>query len=225
MIELVDFVQRHFRDLADPLKAPQMQAYMKTQMPFYGINQPERKAVTRQFKKLFPPASRDQWRRAILALWELPHREERYAALDYAAQFPQYLEPASLRLFGRLAREGAWWDLVDFVAGRLVSPTLLEHREKARPTIERWIDDRSMWIRRTALLSQLRHKDATDEEQLFDHVLRRASEEEFFIRKAIGWALRDYSWTNPESVSAFLKRRGDKLSRLSYREAAKRLTT
>ena len=223
MDELVDFVQSEFRKMADPVKAPQMQAYMKNRSPFYGINKPERVAVTRQFKKEFRPANQSEWTEAILALWNLQYREEKYAALDYAVQFPQYFEPESLKLYGQLVREGAWWDLVDFVVSQLVSPTLLCHREKVRPTIEQWIDDKSLWIRRTALLSQLKHKDQLDESQLFGHVLMRCEEKEFFIRKAIGWALRDYSWTNPEAIHSFLRQHGSKLSGLSIREASKEL--
>ncbi len=123
----------------------------------------------------------------------------------------------------RLAKEGAWWDLVDWVAGRVVSPTLLAHREQTKPVLEEWVEDDDMWVRRVAILSQLKHKDQTDVAQLFDFCLRRADETEFFIRKAVGWALRDYSWTNPEGVRDFLADHGDELSPLSRREAGKRL--
>lgn len=221
--ELAAFVQREFQGLADPAKASQMQAYMKTEMPFYGINQPERDRVSRRFKEAFPPATETEWRTAIRTLWTLPHREEKYAALDYAAMFPEFRQPAAMDFFGQLAREGAWWDLVDFVATRLVSPTLLNHRHAVRPVIDRWVRDDSLWLRRTALLSQLKHKAHTDERQLFGHTLLRRGETAFFIRKAIGWALRDYSSTAPQAVLGFLEQHGAELSRLSYREAAKRL--
>lgn len=221
--ELAAFVQREFQRLADSTKASQMQAYMKTEMPFHGINQPERVRVSRRFKQTFPPANATEWRAAVRTLWGLPHREEKYAALDYAALFPEYLQPAAMDFFGQLAREGAWWDLVDFVATRLVSPTLLRHRHAVRPVIDRWIGDDSLWLRRTALLSQLKHKEHTDERQLFDHALLRCGETDFFIRKAIGWALRDYSGTAPQAVLGFLEEHGAALSRLSRREAGKRL--
>lgn len=221
--ELAAFVQRKFQRLADSANASRMQAYMKTEMPFHGINQPERVRVSRHFKEAFPPANAAEWRAAIRTLWGLPHREEKYAALDYAAMFPEFLQPAAMAFFGQLAREGAWWDLVDFVATRLVSPTLLKHRRVVRPVIDRWIGDDSLWVRRTALLSQLKHKERTDERQLFEHTLLRCGETDFFIRKAIGWALRDYSSTAPQAVLAFLERHGAGLSRLSHREAGKRL--
>lgn len=122
-----------------------------------------------------------------------------------------------------MAVEGAWWDLVDDVAANLVGALLLGHRAAMRPVMEAWVDDDDMWRRRTAILSQLRHRDQTDAEMLFDFCRRRAHETEFFIRKAIGWALREYSKTDPGAVAAFLRRHGDELSGLSRREAAKHL--
>jgi len=100
---------------------------------------------------------------------------------------------------------------------------ILAERKKVRPLIERWIDDADMWIRRSALLAHNRHKHQTDHAQLFDHCLRRAGEQEFFIRKAIGWALRQYSYANPTAVRRFLLANRDRLSGLSFREGARQL--
>src|SRR5262249_45270711 len=129
----------------------------------------------------------------------------------------------SFPLYERLIREGAWWDLVDDLATSLVSDIYLVERSKVAAIIDRWIDDENMWIRRTALLSHNHHKDRTNAKQLFAHVLKRCSEEEFFIRKAIGWALREYSYSNPDGVKEFLLRNKSKLSSLSFREATKGL--
>ena len=222
--QLVKFVQKELAEIADPEKAGPMQRYMRTRTPFLGIQKPQRVRVVREIKKRFPPDDRRGWEEAVLALWKLPHREERYVALDYLALGKQFHDPESLPLMKRLIREGAWWDLVDFVASQVLSRTLLNHRAEVRPVMQQWIDDRDIWVRRAALLSQLKHKNQTDEDQLFDHCLRRAGEKEFFIRKAIGWALRDYSWTRPEAVRRFLEEHGDRLSPLSLREGAKRLS-
>ena len=221
--ELVQFVRQELAKIADPEKSAPMQRYMRSEIPFLGINKPERVKVVRRIKKCFPPEDRRGWEEAVLALWKLPHREERYVALDYLALGKQFHDPESLTLMKRLIREGAWWDFVDFVASQVLSPTLLNYRAEVAPVMEQWIDDEDMWVRRAALLSQLKHKDAMDERQLFDHCLRRSGEKEFFIRKAIGWALRDYSWTRPESVRRFLEAHGEKLSPLSRREGGKRL--
>jgi len=200
-----------------------MAAYLKTDMPFYGVQKPDRVPIYKEMKKRFQPQSQQDYEGAVLALWSLPHREEKYAAITFSLQNETFITAKSLPLYERLIREGAWWDLVDGVASDLVGRVLLEQRSRTRPVIERWIDDDDFWIRRTAILAHLRHKEQTDANQLFDHCLRRAHEKEFFIRKAIGWALREYSKAAPEEVGEFLLKNREALSSLSFREGAKRL--
>jgi len=221
--ELVKFVQAQYRSLADPSKAPNMAAYMKTEMPFYGIAKPERLPVYREVKKRFRSESREDYEAGVIALWNLPYREEKYAALDFARHNERFVNADSMPLYERLIREGAWWDLVDEIATHLSGRVLLRQRAALKPIIKQWIADDDMWIRRSALLSQIGHKDRTDTKQLFGNCLLLAHEKEFFIRKAIGWSLRDYSWTNPDAVITFLGEHGVKLSPLSRREGAKRL--
>jgi 3-methyladenine DNA glycosylase AlkD len=221
--ELVDFVQGHFKELADQTKAPGMAAYMKTEMPFYGIQNPERLPVYREMKKRFPASSHKAYEEGILALWNLPHREEKYAALQFAEQNDLFVGADSIPLYERLIREGAWWDLVDEIAIHLSGRAQLKERSAVKPMMEKWIKDEHLWVRRAALISQVGHKQKTNTKQLFKHCLLVAHEKEFFMRKAIGWALRDYSWCDPEAVIAFLKENGDRLSPLTKREAAKRL--
>jgi len=214
--------QRELQARANPANAAPMQAYMKTEQPYYGVKKPERVPVIRQMRA-YPPHDQRDWQRRILALWSLPHREERYLALDYMTMWPQYRKPASLPFCKRIIREGAWWDLVDPVAAWMVSPILKANRQTVKPVMDEWVEDEDLWVRRTAILSQLKHKTDTDERQLYNFCLRRAQEKDFFIRKAIGWALRDYSWTFPESVRDFLVDHREELSPLSYREGGKRL--
>lgn len=221
--QLVRFVRSRLRAVADPAKAAPMQKYMKTDTPFYGVQRPDQYVIFREMARRFVPANRRDYEAAVRALWQLPHREEKYAAIDYAGRHERFVTSASLPLYGRLVRQGAWWDLVDWIAVPLVSSVYLAERKKVRPTIERWIDDDNLWIRRTALLAHNRHKQQTDEKQLFAHCLRRADETEFFIRKAIGWALRQYSYANPTGVRRFLRTQRSRLSGLSYREAARQL--
>ena len=222
--EVAAFITRRFEELADPEKAAPMAAYMKTDMPFYGIQKPDRRPVCRELKKRFPPSSRRDYEACIRALWALPHREEKYTAIDYAMMWPDYIRSVSLPLYERIVRQGAWWDFVDGVAADLVGYALIHERKTMSLLMNRWIEDRDLWIRRTAILAHLRHKDQTDWGQLAGHCLRRAHESEFFIRKAIGWALREYSKTNPNAVRRFLLDHRDRLSGLSYREGAKHLT-
>jgi 3-methyladenine DNA glycosylase AlkD len=221
--DLVSFVQEEFGHLADSAKAVPMAAYMKTEMPFYGIQKPERIPVYRQMKKRFVPTSRRQYSDAVISLWQLPHREEKYAAIEFARQHKDFVDVESFPLYEKLIHEGAWWDLVDDVATSIITDTYLRQRQEAKSFIERWIDDENMWMRRTAILSHNHHKSATDSKQLFAHVLRRCQDDEFFIRKAIGWALREYSYANPQAVKRFLVNSKDALSALSFREASKGL--
>lgn len=221
--ELARFVTTRLRAAADPAKAGPMQAYMKTNMPYYGVQKPAAVPIYREMKRRFVPASRRQYEAGMRALWGLGHREEKYAAIEFAGQHPQLITSASLRLYERWVRDGAWWDLVDAIAVGLVGHVLLNERDATRSVIERWIDDDDLWIRRTALLAHNRHKKQTDHRQLFDHCLRRAAESEFFIRKAIGWALRQYSYANPQAVRRFLLANRKRLSGLSFREGAKGL--
>ena len=220
---LVEFVQSELTALADPARAEPMAAYMKTEMPFYGVPKPERVTISREIKRRFPAANASQYRQNVLSLWKLPHREEKYLAIGYARQFPAFVEFAQIDLYERLIIEGAWWDLVDEVASPIVSRVVLNHRQQMRPVLERWLDSPVMWLRRAAIICHNGHKQATDWAQLSDFCLRRAEESEFFIRKAIGWALREYARTNPDAVRTFLRNHGPRLSGLSYREAAKHL--
>ncbi len=219
--ELIAFVQRELKDRSDPRKAAVMAAYMKTSMPFYGVAKPDRDPIHREIKKRFPISNRKEYERAVLGLWRLPHREEKYFAVDVARMGRDFIVPRSLPLYRRLIEEGAWWDLVDEVAAHLVGAILLHHRDEVAPTMDRWIADDDMWIRRAAIISQLTHKDKTDHARLFRYSLAQAGEKDFFIRKAIGWALRQYAYSEPDRVRDFIIKNRNRLSPLTYREAAR----
>ena len=220
---LVAFVAHGLSEGADPAKAGSMAAYLKTDMPFFGAQKAARVPVHREAIRRFPPADRSEYRQAVLALWNQPHREEHYVAIDYACSFPRYITVSSVSLYRKMIVEGAWWDYVDSVAIHLVGQVLLNQRDTMTPKIRAWIDDPNMWLRRSAIIGQITHKWATDTDLLFDACARRMHETEFFIRKAIGWALRDYAKTNPPAVVAFVMEHRDELSGLSFREATKHL--
>jgi 3-methyladenine DNA glycosylase AlkD len=215
------FITRELERLADPDKAGPMAAYMKTSMPFLGVQATPRRGLVREVKRGFPIADRADYEAAVTELWALPHREGKYMAVAVAQLAPAHIAPASLPLYERMIREGAWWDFVDEIAQHLVGAVVLKHPRAAWPVMDAWIDDADMWIRRTAILCQNRHERRTDADRLFRYCLARAAEPEFFIRKAIGWALRQYSYTEPDAVRDFLRRHGASLSGLSVREASK----
>jgi 3-methyladenine DNA glycosylase AlkD len=259
---LVEFVRSSLEALADPPKAREMAAYMKTTQPFLGVQQPLRAPIYREMNARFEPAGAPEYRAGVLALWfagtqgeeaapveeqaladdgssaarpstradtEMSPpiyagpREMMYAACAYAERFKSFHTPAHLPLFKRMIEDGGWWDLVDWVSDKMVGSVLLQHRAKTAPVMRRWIDDPNLWVRRTAIICQISHKDRTDPGMLYEFVLRRANEQDFFIRKAIGWALRQYARTDAEGVRRFLLANSTRLSSLSIREAGKHL--
>lgn len=241
--------------LRDDAAGRDMAAYMRTTQPFLGVSAPQREPIFDALCATYAPADDRAYRAQVLALWHAgtggrerdealraitisPRsgtklsppvyagpREFFYAACHYAAAFPEHHTPAHLPLFKRLVADSGWWDVVDWVAKKVVGSALAQHRTGVSPVMRKWLNDDDLWVRRTAILCHLGHKQQTDEGMLFDACLARAGEPDFFMRKAIGWALREYAKTNPESVSAFLKRHRDRLSPLSYAEASKHLTT
>ncbi len=223
MRHMTDYAAAELAALADPEAAAAMAAYLKTDMPFYGVKTPERKPIFKAMLARFPVRSRAEYTEGVLALWERPHREEKYLAIGLAGAYPQYITIGSVPLYKRMIVEGAWWDLVDGVAADLIGRVLLDDRDRASVILDRWIDDPDMWLRRTAIIAQLRHKSATDEERLFRYCLSSAGEKEFFIRKAIGWALREYAKSAPGAVRSFVLANREVWSGLTYREATKHL--
>lgn len=219
-----DFVTASLTKVADPAKAPGMQAYMKTDMPFYGVQKEGRTVILRQLVRDFQPAGRSDYEDLVLGLWDLPHREEKYLALAYARHFESFIVPESLPLYRRLIVEGAWWDFVDEIATKLVRQLVLEKPAETWPIVDDWVDDEDMWLRRTAILCQIGAMERTDVDRLFQFCAQRAFEKEFFIRKAIGWALREYAKTDPEAVARFVTEHRDQLSGLSLREASKHIS-
>ncbi len=222
-MDRTEFVARELGKLANAENATAMAAYMKTDMPFFGVKRPDRDPIFKEMMLRYPVATRREYEAAVKELWAQPHREEKYFAIGLARKASDYITPPSLPLYRKLVVEGAWWDFVDEVATNLVGRLLFDNRSKIAPVMERWIDDPNMWLRRTALLAHLKHKGSTDESTLFDHCLRRAHEPEFFIRKAIGWALREYAKTSPDIVADFVMANRAAWSGLTFREATKHL--
>lgn len=200
-----------------------MAAYMKTDMPFFGVKRPDRDPIFKEMMRRYPVTTRAEYDRAVRELWARPHREEKYFAIGIARAVPKYITPPSLPLYRRLVVEGAWWDFVDEVAAHLVGGLLLGYRDRIAPVLDSWISHPNMWLRRAALLAHLRHKDRTDEGVLFAQCLRLAPETEFFIRKAVGWVLREYAKTAPGAVADFVVAHRAEWSGLTWREAAKHL--
>lgn len=216
----------------DPDRAVAQQAYMKSALPYRGLTSPELRALLRPLlaDPALAPEDCGEWEHTVRALWDDPDvREERYAAVavtGHRAARP-WQDDGTLDLYRYLVSTGAWWDLVDAVAPDRVGPILLSHRAIVDPVIREWARDDDLWVRRSAILAQLKHGDATDTDLLSD-VLAANLEgslhgREFFVRKALGWALRQYARTDPDWVRAWVTAHDAHLSGLSRREALKHL--
>lgn len=219
----VQAVQLGLQSLANPQKAPEMQAYMKTELPFYGVAAPERARLLAQLKSAEPIRSPEVYESVVRQLWALPHREEKYMAIAVARSVPDFVKTEALPLYEYMIRSGAWWDFVDELAQHLVGTALAAEPERVYPVLDAWILHEDLWLRRTALLAQNRLRMDTDETRLFRYVLTCAHEKEFFIRKGIGWALREYAYVHPERVESFVHAHQEQLSGLSVREALKNM--
>jgi len=219
----VTFVSGALAEVADPEDASAMAAYMKTDQPFYGVRKPGIAPIVREVTRRFPARDRSQYRTRVRAMWLLPHREEQYVALGYARAFPAYIDADSIEMYRVLVVEGAWWDLVDEIATKLIGVALRADRPTITPVLRRWTTDEDMWLRRTSIIAQLTHRELTDTALLSRACVANLGDREFFIRKAIGWALRDYARTDPTWVQRFVDEHRDHMSGLSLREATKHL--
>jgi 3-methyladenine DNA glycosylase AlkD len=223
---LIADARRGLQARADPARAPAMQAYMKSLMPYLGVRSAGVDAVSKEVFALHPLPSASVWRATVLELWrQATHREERYVAitLSGAPAYRQYQVPAALPVYETIVTEGAWWDYVDEVAVRRVGPMLLTHPDQVRPLMLRWSTSPDMWKRRTSIICQVVAHGRTDLDLLFACIEPNLGDREFFIRKAIGWSLRAYAWTDPQEIAAYVDRNADRLSGLSRREAIKNI--
>lgn len=225
--QLVKEIHAALAAVADPAKAAPMQAYMKSALPFRGVQKPSRVAALRPVLQAHPLPDWERWKATIQLLWdEAEFREDRYAAIDLA-RHRTYAgwasELRSLHLFDHLIVTGAWWDYVDDVAIRLVGPVLRNHHEEVAPITRRWARDTDRWRRRAAVICQVGSRDATDTGLLAACIVANAGDPDFFLRKGIGWALREYAKTDPGWVRAFVTTHRARLSPLSVREATRNL--
>ena len=220
MATLVDRLIDAFETQRDARRAIDMAAYMRDQFPFLGIPTPERRALSRKVIDGTAPPSERELARVARRCWSLPEREYQYFACDYVDKHANRCAPGFLADLRWLITRKSWWDTVDALAYG-VGALVLVHDE-LRNEIDAWIDDPNIWVARVALIHQLRFKTRTDAARLFGYCERRARDDEFFIRKAIGWALREYSKTDPRGVRAFVESHPE-LSPLSRREALRRI--
>lgn len=231
MSRLRDDLVARLEAAADPARAPGQQDYMKSEMPFHGVTVPAVRKIAKAVARDHPFADRVEWERTVLEIWRrATHREQMYAATDIAMLTPyrQWLDGDALAMIEEMIVTGAWWDHVDALAGNHMGLMLAQDGGRVRPVLWDWATDDlardgAIWRRRTSIICQLKFKDATDLDLLFHAIESSMDSTEFFLRKAIGWSLREYAKTDPDEVLAFVSRHEDRLSALSRREALKHL--
>ncbi|GAA3680778.1 DNA alkylation repair protein [Nonomuraea antimicrobica] len=217
-------VRLALQDAAAPGKAETMRAYMRSDMPFLGVQAVPRRAALRKVFAEHRLDSAPEWRRAVLSLWrEAEYREERYAAVELSGYhlYREFQTLYTIPMYEEMIVSGAWWDLVDELATHRIGGLLAAYPDSMRPLMLEWAHDDDLWKRRTAILCQNRFKSRTDTALLYACIEPSLSDNDFFARKAIGWALREYAKTRPEEVIRYVKAKG--LTGLSRREALKNL--
>ncbi len=218
----VDSLRDDLRAVAVAADAAPMAAYMHDRFEFLGVKTPARRAAS---KALITASRREPIDDVVAVAHRLrtqPEREFHYVASDLLRANQQRLRADHLADMEGFVTTDAWWDTVDALASPTIGTMVRNHSAVAR-AMDEWIDADDFWLARVAILHQLRFREETDGDRLFGYAVRRAADQEFFVRKAIGWALREYAKTDPAAVRAFVDRHAADLSPLTIREATKHL--
>lgn len=216
-MELMNLID-DFLNNKDEQQAVSMSAYMRDQFLFLGIPTPLRKKLCREYFKTSKKSKIVDWE-FIRACWGNPYRELQYAAIDYLVVMQTFLTPSDVPGIKELTLTKSWWDTIDGL-DRIIGNIALSYPE-VNNTLLAWSVDENIWLRRIAIDHQLLRKDKTNTKLLEKIIVNNLGSREFFINKAIGWSLRDYSKTNPEWVKCFIEKHKEHLAPLSIKEASK----
>lgn len=223
---LEDFTQELIQIYAENANhdtALQQKAYMKDQFAFFGLKAPERRQLHRPFlqKKHLP--EKDVAVQIAKELYAQPQRELHYFAIELMAKYVKSYEKKDIHWIEFLITHNSWWDTVDFVAAKIAGAYFNLFPEQITIVTQKWINSGNLWLQRSALLFQLKYKENTNEELLAKYILQLADDDDFFIRKSIGWILREYAKTHADWVKNFVQQNVDKLSELSKKEALRNM--
>jgi 3-methyladenine DNA glycosylase AlkD len=208
-----------FQKHASAQNAVPMKKYMREQFDFFGVQSKLREQLYKEFIKEYDLPAIEDIEECIYYLWEKPQRDFQYIGMFLILRLIKNTDDNIIELLEFMISNKSWWDTVDYIASKIAGQYFTKYPEKVTPVTEKWIASGNMWLQRSVLLFQLKYKKNTDERLLFDYITRLAEHKDFFIRKAIGWALREYSKTNPKSVEKFIH--SHKLSPLSVKEGMK----
>jgi len=212
-------LRKAFEEHADPVKAAGAKAYMRNKSEFYGLSSPLRRQLVKEFivKSGYPPY--EQLDELVHYAWAQPQREWQYVAMEIVVKYAKKADQNLLDLAEWMITNKSWWDSVDFVAPNIAGALLKKYPELKMQYIEKWMQSGNLWLQRSCLLHQLRDNKTLDSVLLFNLCERLADHPDFFIRKAIGWSLRQYSKAFPETVVDFVN--SHRLNNLSRKEALK----
>jgi 3-methyladenine DNA glycosylase AlkD len=213
-------VRAALRPLKNADRAAGMRAYMRNQFEYLGVSTPDHRAAVAPLIKGFSPADREELRMAAEGLWQMREREYQYVAVGLLGRYQAVLSLDDLPWLLELVQSKSWWDTVDSLV-KTIGPVVRRAGTKGKRAMDAAVKHDNFWVRRIAMLHQLGLRDEVDTERLFRYAELLAAEKEFFIRKAIGWALRDYAWHDWRAVDRFLKTTQIELSGLTVREARK----
>ncbi|MEN8224202.1 MAG: DNA alkylation repair protein [Bacteroidota bacterium] len=208
-----------FENHANPEKGTQMRAYMKDQFDYLGLQSPLRKELAKKFYAEQGYPQPEELEAVVQECWKLPYREYKYFAMELMVKMKKKAGHEAIHLYEKLITDESWWDTIDLIAPSLVGYHLQQYPEERNAYINKWIASGNIWLQRSCILFQLKYKSDTDTHLLTAIILKLKDSKEFFIRKAIGWALREYSKTDPGFVVRFVQ--SHDLSGLSHREALK----
>lgn len=219
---MVAELERSLAAVGDDKAAASMNAYMRHQFDHYGVRSAARRAAQKPTLERSTSCTEAELIDFVNQCWAKPYREFQHAAVDVLRKNQQTLTPVSVPAITGWITTKSWWDTVDFLSPHIIG-SLVGRHEHLVEQMDAWIDDDNIWLTRTAILHQLLYKEATNADRLFMYCDRRGGDDEFFIRKALGWALRQYARVDPEAVKAYVAKNEATLSGLTVREALKHL--
>lgn len=217
-------LQAELEAVAVAADAEPMRAYMKDRFAFLGVKTPARRDVSRSFVAAGGDVDPSELPEIAARLWEYDYREYQQIGCDLLKRWRRRLEPDAIGTLEQLITTKSWWDTVDVLAAHVVG-TLVSRHDELLDVMDDWICDNDLWLVRSAILHQLFYKDSTDTDRLFGYAERQMGHDDFFIRKAIGWALRQYARTDASAVITFVAEHENALSGLTKREALKHIGT
>ena len=221
MTDYIATLEQEFEANSNPQIAEGQKAYMRNQFEFYGITSPKRREIQRPFLvKSFLP-SKEKLQELVKALWQKPQREYQFFAQELVSKYTKQFSISDISILEYMVTHKSWWDTVDYIAVKLIGPYFERYPEQLDTHLEKWLASDNIWLQRCCLLYQLKRKDNIDTTRLNMIIQRLLGSKEFFINKAIGWVLREYSRTNPNWVKEFVSR--NELANLSRREALRLL--